>query len=1166
MISLAIAAAALFVARSVIKPFSPRPRIGERISARGLRNRVIELAKRCVSVERGSGLSVGLTYAIKREYKRLAKLGEFVAAQAVFARNAQLVCGMSDEVREALGKSHLLPHVGSRPRIFILCEQIVSSTRGNIDGELVKECVSDFHYRAPLTGGELAFVPHMLGFCVLGLIAVALADINAKESIYARGVRDGESGKLDLDALEYPDYVCGLMHGVRDGDKTFVQKITDGNGVDIAEAERARHARLAEMYAIAVDCVNALNVVASLDENYYPRLLGKDEKNADDRSLINKFKRSPYSAILPSTVIVIIAVVICFTVPARFAALFPVFATLVYIVFRPVISLPSLPLFEKKKRYYIEVPPQDESKVVYFGGEPDYKHSEIIGAATVSTDNRGNVFLCDGKSRTGIAPVFSSCGESAPLCAFDGVFERHRTVYRTVTANAEFAAEFFAPIDMRGCGIRFYVVNRTDHKIDSRLSVKTSGVKNNVLCGEGFDADGTYSAELLPYERRECVLYVLFCDEATRKRLPYATDGRYFSSELNETLVYSVDGGFIGSSEYDFGHGGIKRRSAPLACDTELPPEKPTVNTSFGGYTENGVIVTRSLFPKTLTDGGYTTKIYPDGDCENINDLYGKYDLIELPPVFVTLGEGDIIWSPSKLPLGRGNMRTKLHRGHVEYQCGYNECVCTLKRYVARSGRGEVFDLTVKNVSERMRKIDVMFSALAPHAVDVEFSDNYAKALKSDGDVLFYLCSSEKTVEFCKYAEGYFCRGEIMLTSGFRNGGTSVAPTLSSKIALKSGQIRRVVFSVSQSRTAVDERAADEYLKETEEFYEATTRVRAKTVDSALNFAYMHIQNDVINGYLSDEGDIVLRNYTALYFDTSKVKRDIAEMCRAQHANGGFGKESSFEKISALPLIVGKYVDCTHDYAALGEYLPFADEEDRVSVLEHCLRAVERLSELIEGGESAYEGAIVRAVAKRYVRYCPRSERKNRYIAAIKAADGMIGGAVKKCSEDPLSCIVCVILGAFGKNSQFDAVDIIGAVLADEKYSEETELKLLYIWALYRAGESERAFELLSPLYFRGKIAECGITAKRLFFLIVTEQLFGITLSGDKLGLEPVIDESTPKLGFEVKTKGGVCEVSVEGGSEGSRYMRCGRTVYAKSSVEADFYGAITIFRGGKFS
>ena len=94
---------------------------------------------------------------------------------------------------------------------------------------------------------------------------------------------------------------------------------------------------------------------------------------------------------------------------------------------------------------------------------------------------------------------------------------------------------------------------------------------------------------------------------------------------------------------------------------------------------------------------GLYTKITPDGIT------YTDERIAENVPVCVVISEDGLLWSPTALPLGKGELRATHGFSHVMYENAYNGCVSALKCYLARGKTAIVFDLTVENTANAAR-------------------------------------------------------------------------------------------------------------------------------------------------------------------------------------------------------------------------------------------------------------------------------------------------------------------------------------------------------------------------------------------------------------------------------------------------------------------------------
>lgn len=1298
LIVIAIVIAVFLTVRSVMQPYRPDFALKRRVPTRGIAARARALGKKCAAVERGSGLSLSTLSPLRREYKALKRRSDdgksLTSAQTVCAVNRDAVLGAAERAKTVMRKSYALGHVDKRPRLFLLCDMLVSDMRGYLDAKLVKTSVKAFCESAPLAFSELEGLPDMLRLCLCGLIMRVLGEENARAEVYDSGMRDGGDGKIDIGRLSDHDYLCGVADAVTSADKSAFDALIESNAVDTESARQTRRKRLALAYSAVYGAVRSLAAVNVLDlcalielcaadkvlcgvDGYseeseqvkadYLRACEREAKRrgtgecayahsvADSAATVgckisdyitagDKDGKKPIYTAIAVSLVVLAGVIICLTFSYRYAAVFPIFAIAIYALFRRRLIIPKIDLMRRKYKASNAgiteyVPPV---RLAYFGGETDYKQNTIDGGRSrVVADNRGKVTV---KSEHGTAELgldVSANSERIRLAAFDGVFSSYKNTYRVVAENAEFSAEFIAPIDGAGCSVRVTAINRTDVPVAIGIfaAAKKSGKKKNVefslvnttretpyavaLCsdracsehdGARGDAELSERFTLDGYQKRSVVINTLFAENASllSRRAVAACGSGSFECDEAAAREYCADTDSFAGLHEPMPSIEPYKKVAHIAADVELPTLAYDVAADFGGYTRDGGLLplpgSGTDVKNVMCDGEYCTEIYADGDSVRVPDINGETDA-DLTAAFIALGENGIIWTPTLRPLGRGNLYAVHHIGHSEFVCGYNGFVCTLRRYIALGGRGEFFDVTLANKTDRQRETDVMLSVRSDVVCDTIMDSGRLLARDADGKVVFGLQASERINEYAEFAEGYFVRGVVDRASGFRPGGVLHAPTVSTRVSVMPKSAARVVFllrcgdGAPFKPNAVN---ADAALAACKNHYEKCARFTARTGDRALNKAFMWVQYALINAVkaseLADSGnaarDIVLFR-AARYFDISAVKRKILKLCTTQHRNGLCGNSEISEgrlvtDLLALPILAASYVDLTREFGILGEFAEFCSEQGEsdggASVLEHCLRAVDlAVQSFANGKKNMVDAMTLRFAVKRYVQYCAESARKRRFEAAARyidyaLTDAFDGTAFSSFSDAPaggkielMPQIMCALTGACGvetattalhtaKNKLYDAKSGKMRLSSDSDELAELAVMLLYAAALYKIDRCDEAFEVLRDCYRRGAVVTDSVGAQALFYSVTAECVFGVKFVGEKIKLDPAVGGNVPDIAFDISTERGRARVTVDNDEScGAWRMRMNNVVYSTDSVDLYREGEfdITLFRDG---
>lgn len=1304
LIVIAIVVAVFLTARAVMQPYRPRFYVGNRLPTHGIVSRARALGKRCAATERGSGLSVGTLSAIKREYKALRRRSDdgrpLTSVQTLCLINRNAVFCAVERAKSAMRKSHSLGHADKRPRVFTLCDALVKDMRGYIDIKTFKAAINAFCEHAPLTFGELDSLADMLRLCLCGLIMKLLGDENARAEAYDDGVRDGGDGKVDIGRMTDCDYLCGVVSAITASDKSAFDALIESNAVDVAQAEKSRRKRLALSYSAALGALRSLSVADGIDERTVLELSAADKAlsqvsgygSADSARKISYLRacergarrsklselayahnvadsaktvgseiseylsvddgngRKPVYTTVAAALVAIIGIVICLTFSYRYAAVFPMLAIAVYAVFRPKLILPSIRIKKRKENIenfeITEYAPQ--TRLAYFGGEPDYKRNAVRGGiAEVTADNRGKVTV---KSACGAAELslnVSAGRERIKLAAFDGVFAPHKSTYRVATESAEFSAEFIAPVESAGCSVRVTALNRTaapldigifasadkcsecdlpqceflqacKRSADERCAValcSESGCSERAADNRGAEISERF--ELGGYEKRAVVINALFAESAAllaRRATAMCGDGGFACDEAAAREYCADIDGYVGAREY----APITtpyRRESPDAGDVELPTVAYDAATDFGGFTGDGgllpILNGGADIRNVLCDGAYRLELASDGGSARYTDEYGGRLTRDdgLTAAFVALGEGGAVWTPTLRPMGKGNLYAVHKIGYSEYKCGYNGFICTLRRYVACGRKGELFDLTLENKTDRQRETDVMLSVRSDCVCGVTAEGGRLLATDGDGNALFCVQSSERITEYAEFAEGYFVRGAIDRTRGFRSGGCTGAPTASTRVHVLPNGSKRVVFLLRVGDCAqlrLDESLADAMLAAEIERYENGARFAVRTSDRALNRAFMWVQyaltnavkdSAFISGAENAALDIVLCR-AARYLDIAAVRRKISCLCENQRADGASGYADgrdgrSVAALLALPIIAASYIDFTRDFGVLGEHTRFyseTGEKTGASVLEHCLRAVDCAVRVYASGKkSVTDAMLLRFAVKRYVQYCAESARKKRFEAAVRyadyaVADGFDGEKFGEYAGVPINDkivllpqVISAVTGACGADAAKTALATAKDKLFDGaqctmRTSSETDeratlaIMLLYAYALYKVDCDAEAFDVLRECYRRGAVVCESIGAQALFYSLVAEYPLGVKLCGGKITVNPAIGDNAPDIAFDIATARGRAHVTVDGAvPRGAWRMRVNNVVYSTDAIDVDSEGEsnITLFRNG---
>lgn len=968
----------------------------------------------------------------------------------------------------------------------------------------------------------------------------------------------------------------------------------------------------------------------------------------------------------PITLFAVAFVLVCIFASPRYAAVFPVIALIIYACFRLYAPIEAVRALEKLSDIIVfkrKIDPtyispsvnRRADNIEYFGGESTYKKNTLIGrGVSVVCDNRGAVTVSD-EDKTDDNSFSVDIGlkidsSEIKLSACDGVFERHKTIYRAITSDIEFSAELICATDMKCCCFRLIVVNRTAETKHvkllavcepifasdadrSALKCETKKIVGGaaLICdsdvvgigmGENSDNFGVKYAS----EHGACGLPVFgksfspaliaekdiaidkfasvnvigclaFSDDvrSTERQLALVKSDGYFDFAQCAARVY-CDGSIVSKQDYDKYDVPIIS-SAPIVatnkeathCDVPLPLFDYALKLGIGGF---------------LKDGGYAVDLRDgqpmrawrnylcDGDfCAEITHTGGSYSYSKAYPngltanscrrddfssAFVAIGESANIWSPTVSPIGKGNIAVVHRFGYSEYLCGYNGFFCTLKRYIARGKRAEIFDLVIENRESVERKIDVMFSVEAAVGLDtVTACKDRVSVTDKTVHNGFCILASERIRDTTAYKEGYFVRGKIDRVFGFGKDGATIAPTVSVRIKLPPDQNSRILFSIAECRDGglehIDACDADKYLKQTIEYYSTFNRIELLSSDMALNnYHKWSLYQAYVCGFLRESviSDSVTRNKlteckAVKYVDSAAVKKLILSACSMQYSDGSLSiTDESCGDLSLdsllLSFTVMEYIKHTGDYAVLEESTPFSSRKrgsravQRASVAEHCMRAVEY-------AVSSYDSTLDRRLRRMFIDLrhfyadcCSQTQRRSKFISAF---------------------------GKIMNNSGCSAAQSVTArKIGDTTVSGVRSIDaLIRIFDLYGADDCGTAYSALKQFIGRGDTAESAArygaepyficeyilsgellgvaygsdpSAAALYYALVTEKLIGLNIRGTRARINPQLSDNAPKIEFELYTDKGRVRITVDATEKvGEWQIRADRITYATDRI-----------------
>lgn len=527
LIIVAIIAAVILLFRHAAPRKRPYFSASERLPEKAILLRLENLGKRSAVTVRGFGLSskkVDIKRIISEIYAKLVGGRELDDWETELYISRKIIFDAFNKSKNAIKKSYMLGHVNDHPRLFLLCNEIVKYTQGNITAEFIEKAVKAFEKYAPLDDLEKSFLPDMLMFCLCGLLYSVAFESKKSAQYYDKGVNDGKNGKVDLDYIVYGDYVCGLCDFAPVADCAAIQRLLECNGISQKDAELSRRIRLSKTYALIEYAVKSIEFIDSKRAEQIENFKAVSDKTPP-RLVVTFFNFAPL------VLIGIAAVLFCIFPPPRYAALFVVVSILIYAIFRYF-------MLKKYPRYYcvvlsnlfaaiksklpqrkqsVEIEPiRKKTEIAYFGGEPSYKSNRTeSGHVSVTADNRGCVIVesPDLLLSSALKLLCRADGKEISLAACDGAFERHKSIYRAAIEDMEIAAEIIAPEECDAC-CRVTVINRNQSPktvelaaIYAPMTETTVGMSNGINGGVAiedsngmvalaFDRSATYGGDL----------------------------------------------------------------------------------------------------------------------------------------------------------------------------------------------------------------------------------------------------------------------------------------------------------------------------------------------------------------------------------------------------------------------------------------------------------------------------------------------------------------------------------------------------------------------------------------------------------------------------------------------------------------------------------------------
>ena len=1249
LIVAAISAAVVLVFKYAVPRRKPDFSTGERLTKRALLRAIVELSKRCAVTHSGFGIS-GMSVkprrvfsALEKELNAGASLGDW-AVEAYRARN--LIMSAHIGAKNAVRKSYSVGHVNGMPRLFLLCNELVGGTQADITAEKFNAAVIAFEQIAPLSRTERDLLTDMLRFCLCGYFYAVSISAISRADIYAKGLTDGATGKVDLDRITHGDYVCGLICSTKGKDKATVDRLLEINGIDADGAAMARREHLATTCAAVENVISSLIMLDEIDKGRRG-MSGVLPLKLPDKAVLHAY------GIAPVVLIAIAVALTCLYAPSAYCAVFVVSAIVVYVRFRLPIMIdypqyvsPRLffrlrlsCLFKRRKKSLPAVV-RKPVEAVYVGDGKYYNHTVSSEKYRIDFDNFGRVAVskrsdCGKPYKTGFLDLlFKTPSGTLSLSAFDLTVEPHKSVYRYAAKNVEIAAEFIAPVDCACCCCKLTVINRADKDIKVDISAVYSSRDvtalepgnadkaavaniNGGVCALTFDGAAKYDYPISEianehdlhlaadsehsligvrslyargFEKRCAILSVAngSSSREVARIAAYANDDGYFDYESKRAAVFC--GLRLKTRACDYTeNSNEKHKHAPrIECERNgaaLSNVEYVCDHALGGYLNDGACVydmrdkkSCRSFRHDLYDGcmgatfsqnginGLYTNVIPDGIT------YSDGRIAENVPVSVVMSEDGLLWSPTALPLGKGELRATHGFSHVMYENAYNGYVSALKCYLARGKTAIVFDLTVENTANAARNIEVMFAVRPSLGAKATYDGKTVKV--NDGAKSFNVVSSEQPRRCALYLEQYCSHGVINGTGDVTRAGSIVAPAVTVGVSLCPRGRSRVIFCIAAtgengiSLTEINEAAADGCLREQEQCFGKMLRVKLKSDDARLNVmharalyqahVYGFLKRDALNPF-----DVFALLSAEKYVDKQAVKNAIISLLAEQSERGEYKNDARGALYIAFAAV--DYATFAGDYGffdELAEYMPRRVGGRRLTVkstvAEHCMRALDANAAQREFVyDKNVRGIFDCKVYSELLRFFAdlsnvSPERKDRYVALLGKGAATYADEIDKLKRRSLYAL-----------NSFRATFTCARLLFD-------------------AGEYDKAYNLLrfnNPVCDRGtgKYRQCsffaengqtsdGAVAAALYYTTVTECLAGLKLRDGKIGLNPRIGADAPHIRLELNTDDGRANIDVNNTERcGEWRIRLNRISYSAANVELNGRGDadILLYRTG---
>ncbi|MCH5155178.1 MAG: hypothetical protein J1F69_01085 [Clostridiales bacterium] len=1215
--------AVVLLVRFAAQPTVPRFSGIERVTQKSLLFSVRELGKKCVVTEHGLGISHRSIKLKKILDACKNRVTSGVADDWQYALNAasDTVLHAFSDGKKAARYSAYCGHVGKYPRVFLFCDLLTKNSGCELTREVLFEAISAFEISAKFTLPERKILCGMLKLCLIGYLCGEAQTAIARAAMYDKGVSDGKSGIVNLDYLNLDDYVCGIEQGCINDERNAVSRLFEYNGVDKDGADSRRRKLLSQMFVSVNSVLRSLSVIDSVSsEIFTPIKSGEHGKryltvfNILFPALLAVY--AVFTCVFASpkyVALFFVAAVITYGIMRIPALLYApttnskLFSQIENVV-RRFTKRKSQPVDGNKRLFMTET--------AYFGCEPQYIESEIDGDnLKVICDNRGEIKVKYNSVCDCIYVGIKSDGIKTSLSECDGVIERHRATYRVCLDNLELCVETLIPIGTVCVVMRVTIINRSDvdRTVDLIAAVVRSSPKEQVcftedikggamaVCDNGFAISlfgGKYGGDLSEFcengilkhsagvipsliaadtlqikrfsKITKCVAVVYASRNQAENMFEYIADSMFYSRAVECAAEYCKLSKSKSFPNTDFAQYECRKASnhAPF-LSPQIKKEYSYV-LPFGGISPEGITVDDNLLQKPMCNrfiGGALCamadqygiqSISMDGKVITPNRTYTR-----MPCAFVAVGENDIIWSPSSKPLGCGNTQVVHARGYTQYTCAYNGILCEQTCFAAKDRKALFTDITLFNKTNCKRKLDVMFSVLFGGA-NVSAADDGVLA-EIETSKLLISAIGEKA-EYALYKEGYFVYGNINRVRGFRNGGVTPAPTASVGKTLEPNGSTRIVFCIADKeymKQLPDISAVDALFDGVKSFYNRLGRLSPKTDNGILNISYIQ---SLYSAYCAFASRKVVPLYdecfildAVKYVDSASVKQRIYAVLSEQKQDGCVGGDYS-TCLQTVRCVI-EYSEFVKDIGFLNEILPYLPcrvhgklTTARDRVYNHIVRAAEYLA--------TNHLPMGKNVVHNIWQY------KNliyvfRFLQNKLNINIDLHPAYKKClTEATVNYSMEVKRLAANNFFEFASAGeayMCAKLLFDLDFNEKAYNIIRYNNPIERGLHYGSRLQNNQFDYFTDSVAAA------VYFVTVTEQLFGVKFRGKTLKLNPHTAVNTPKIAFDIYGKNKDTHILIDDTTHvGNLKMRINRINYPADSVDVrNLNDDIVFYRDG---